>query len=282
MMPAPHATAPADACRVPDVRHRRHLPRHSAPLLATIAACALMAGCATPPTAPVTDASLDRGMGGRVVTLPPTRERIVQIALQEWSLWGRLRAGPGETGREGGGEPAAFEHDPPFTTRVFMYWNSFSDLATARRRVRYPDGSLQPWSAVFVSFVMRSAGVPESVFPPSARHWDYIRHVRSAPASAGFVALDATTTAPQPGDVLCAPRGETARRITRFDQLLGADSLGTYHCDIVVEVGSSALLAIGGNVGNSVTRLRIPLDAGGRAVRTVERPWIALLRPTLP
>ena len=240
---------------------------------------ALLAGCAsTPPR--VTDRA-PGGLGGKVINLPPTAQRIVQIAEQEWTLWGRLAPGAVEPARDPG-SPPALEHDPPFTTRVLLYWNSFSDPATALRRLRYPDGSLQPWSAVFVSFVMRAAGVPERAFPPSARHWDYIRHARMASPAAGVIALDATTTAPQPADLICAPRGDTAGRVTQFDQLLQPDSIGTYHCDIVVAVAGSVAQVIGGNVGNGVARLRIPLDARGRLIRSPDRPWLAVLRTTLP
>ena len=240
---------------------------------------ALLAGCASTP--PRTTERAPAGLGGRVIDLPPTAQRIVQIAEQEWTLWGRLAPGAPEPARDPA-PPPSLAHDPPFTTRVLLYWNSFSDPATALRRLRYPDGSLQPWSAVFVSFVMRAAGVPERAFPASARHWDYNRHARAASPGAGVVALDATTTTPQPSDLICAPRGDTASRVTRFDQLLQADSIGTYHCDIVVAVMGGLVHAIGGNVGNGVARLRIPLDSRGRLVRTADRPWLAVLRTTLP
>jgi hypothetical protein len=277
MMPDPHATATASPHRGGIDRRHRTAPRPGSPLLAAIAACALVAGCATPPTAPVSDTMLDKGLGGRVVTLPSIRERIVQIAEQEWTLWARRGMAAGAATDPG--TPPAFEHDPPYTTRVLLYWNSFSDPATALRRLRYPDGSLQPWSAVFISFVMRSAGVPERAFPPSARHWDYIHHARMAPRGAGVIALDARTHTPRSADLACAPRGDTVRRVSHFDDLLRPDSNGTYHCDIVVDVGNGVAHAIGGNIGNSVTRLRLPLDASGRLLRSAERPWLVLLRP---
>lgn len=278
MMPAPPPSAhlsraESPPCAAPAWPAARRIAA------AIAGAALLLGGCASTP--PSTGEIPPRGLGGQVIDLPRTSQRIVQIAEQEWTLWGRLAPARAEPAR--GTDPApSLEHDPPFTTRVLLYWNSFSDPATALRRLRYPDGSLQPWSAVFVSFVMRGAGVPERAFPPSARHWDYIRHARLAPPGAGVVALDASVTTPQPADVICAPRGDTARRVTQFDHLLNADSLGTYHCDIVVAVGAGAVQAIGGNVGNGVSRLRIPLDARGRLVRTPERPWLAVLRTTLP
>jgi len=274
----PGSAGPAHLARwsgAATTRVRRSGSIRSARLMLASCIVALTAGCATTPPAELPRAP--SGLGGRVVDVPPLRQRIVQIAEQEWTLWGRRGVAAGAVTDPG--VPPAFEHDPPYTTRVLLYWNSFSDPATALRRLRYPDGSLQPWSAVFISFVMRSAGMPERAFPPSARHWDYIHHARTAPRGAGVVALDARSHPPRPADLACAPRGDTIRRVSHFDDLLRTDSKGTYHCDIVVEIGNGVAHAIGGNIANSVTRLRLPLDSSGRLLRSAERPWLVLLRP---
>lgn len=246
---------------------------------ATLAACLALAGCATPVAPPPAPS----GLGGYVVTLPSARQRLVFTALQEWQLWGRVRW---DLAADHYAWPAAVapqrEHTPDFSSRVLLYWQVLHGGEFPAEEAQYRDGSLVAWSAVFISFLMKSAGIGEQRFAGSMLHWHYIKQIVDAPDPQGFEALDAATAAPAVGDLICAPRHETAQRVTRFAQLAEADSRGGYHCDLVVHTGPSRLGAIGGNVRDGVVWSEVPLDAAGRLQPTPQRPWLVVLRNHLP
>jgi hypothetical protein len=220
---------------------------------------------------------------GRTIQIQDPRQRLVTIALQEWALWGRPRIEV--TGRPGDAPAAPFplnEYEPDYTSRVLMYWSVIRGSDFPVKGMLRADGSLQPWSAVFVSFLMHAAGVPRDVFPPSPRHWDYIKHIHDHPDAVGFEALDATLVAPRVGDLICATRSWTSTVVTTFAQLASDDSRGTYHCDLVVSVAPGTLGAIGGNVRDAVTWTDVQLDANGVLRPTASRPWLVVLRNNLP
>ena len=254
--------------------------------MAALAAAALaLGGCAgpgEPPPAP--DALPALGLGGRVVTLPTPRQRLVHLALQEWALWGRPRWDSATDTWEWPAGTAAprREHMADATSRVLLYWQGLRGNAFQAEDAQYPDGSLVAWSAVFISFLMKSAGVPDEVFPGSALHWHYIKAVHDSPSPWGFEALDAACTPAAVGDLICAPREGTAQHVTRFEQLADPASSGGYHCDLVVEVGPTALGAIGGNVRNTVAWTSVPLSPEGLPLPTPQRPWLVVLRNHLP
>ncbi|WP_157271982.1 DUF2272 domain-containing protein [Azohydromonas aeria] len=250
-----------------------------------IAACLFLAGCATPqePDDDGRGSGASFGIGGRTLELPSARQRLLYVARQEWSLWGRGRWDLASDTFEWPNAAPPQEHEPGPASRVLLYWQMFqAGQGFEAGEAQHGDGSLVAWSAVFISFLMKSAGIGEGVFPASALHWDYIRYALDAPNPRGFEALDAAVAPPLAGDLICAPRGETALRVTAFAQLAGADSRGGYHCDLVVEVGAGQLGAIGGNVRNAVTWSRVPLDDNGLLQPTAKRPWIVVLRNHLP
>lgn len=133
-----------------------------------------------------------------------------------------------------------------------------------------------PWSAAFISYLMKTAGFARAEFEFSDSHSDYVRAAIDASAAEAegreathaFRACDAATTTPRAGDLLCATRAGTAGT-TRFDELAAALAARPaplsfpMHCDLVVrsdEAGDGSLEAIGGNVLNSVTLSRMALD----------------------
>ncbi|CAA9319729.1 MAG: hypothetical protein AVDCRST_MAG71-1199 [uncultured Lysobacter sp.] len=166
-----------------------------------------------------------------------------------------------------------------------------------------------PWSAVFVSYVMRQAGVQG--FRASTRHVDYVRDAQLAGSAGPFRLVDPESEAPAPGDLLC---------FTRLpDQAFGHDEFVDWlqrpfsgalamHCDIVVAVDRNHARLIGGNVLHGVTMRMLPVNRSGRfwslAGRTAQAPactpdrpdacdfnrqdWVALLKlnpvsaPTAP
>ena len=209
---------------------------------------------------------------------PAARERMLRIALAEWDDWGRRERAPG-------GIPAAApteadsEADPANFPRVLAYWRALDgdEGAVGRNRRLYAaalsggaDGGAlwrEPaWSAAFVSFVLRGAGVDRREFPPAAAHGTYVdalvRDAERFPALAPFVPREPENYAPRPGDLVCADRGPDP--ISHWRQR-AADGgrFRPMHCDIVVGTGPGFVLAVGGNLGDAVARTRFPADAAG-------------------
>ena len=134
-----------------------------------------------------------------------------------------------------------------------------------------------PWSAAFISYVMKTAGFSGAEFAFSDSHADYVQAAFDAStaeaagqaSSYAFRACDIATTHPRAGDLVCATRAATAG-VATFDALAGAmraRSRGQafpMHCELVVrsdEGGDAKLDSIGGNVVQSVTLSRMTLNA---------------------
>jgi len=244
---------------------------------AWLAALILGAGCAA--VAPPERARAPRLTPADDVTpnfvVPDTRARMVFLARQEWALFGRpvVRADATESTLVFAPDlEATHEVQGPMLTRVLTYWYAVSDQPI----VGY-QGELRPWSAAFIAWLVRSAGVPEDEFPSTVLHWHYIEHALNSGGgndAARFVARDARVYAPKVGDLICAPRGDAfVAEVSDFERLRH----GAYHCDLVVAVRTGELDAIGGNVLDAVSMTRVALDAAGRPVRTAMRPWVVVL-----
>lgn len=121
-----------------------------------------------------------------------------------------------------------------------------------------------PWSAAFVSYVMRMAGVPG--FRASASHFDYVRDARLDPAASPFVFLDPASAAPAAGDMLCYVRNTAqpygyAGLVATIDAGRGRLDM---HCDVVVDVNGGKAYLIGGNVLQAVTMRVLNVNRSGR------------------
>lgn len=198
---------------------------------------------------------------------PSARERILRIAVAEWRDWGAIVL-------DGAASPA----DPPESRtenfpRVLAYWRAVPDEegAIARNRARYREGasglwSEPAWSAAFISYVMRSAGVDSREFPSTAAHSTYVdalvADAARFPAAAPFIPHEPAAYAPRPGDLVCADRSDapiTSWRARTADQ----GRFRPMHCDIVIRARPGHIEAIGGNVQDAVSLLRFPTGPSG-------------------
>ena len=153
--------------------------------------------------------------------------------------------------------------------------------------IKRSSASTLPWSAVFVSSVMKQAGLSPDQFRPAPAHAGYIQAAVDAygrgKAAYAYLPCDPSWIEPRVGDVVCYSRNGSPVR--SFNQVLngveaakGAFSYES-HCDIVSQVARSpkhVVHTIGGNVGDTVTKTERTL-AGGPI--TTGRPiaWIAVL-----
>ncbi len=238
--------------------------------------------------------------GCRSLPLAGARQRIVDIAVQEWAYFGFSIAD--ETAERDGG---------PFSGRSRRSWRSFSwlDVAESARLAQSiagywaitGDGSWilsrqnevwngrgvgarwrDPWSAAFISWVMCESGLgDDNRFDRAIAHHTYIdqaiRARDGAIEDAAYTAYDVGERPIEPGDLLCAARRPTYSSITERRRQLGNGIRS--HCDIVIklEPANERVLAIGGNVRGSVSLKLLPAEytlagtGGAVAVESVGR-----------
>jgi Uncharacterized protein conserved in bacteria (DUF2272) len=171
-----------------------------------------------------------------------------------------------------------------------------------------------PWSAAFISYVIRQAGVSPDAFHFSNAHRDYIYDafaVSAAEVAAHkdgariYRACPLTATRPRPGDLVCnqyepslANAGAAAVRERIRAELAGdaaARSVRRTHCEVVAHIDKQArkLYAISGNVYQAVTARKLNLrhdlrfspaqqgHCGGPGDWTLPPPSAGIPRPAL-
>lgn len=135
-----------------------------------------------------------------------------------------------------------------------------------------------PWSAAFVSYVIRQSGVAANAFKFSNAHRTYIYDAFAASAAeltneAGDRIYRACplTTRPRAGDLMCAQRESALadasdkavreRIRSELDGKLEARSIRRTHCEVVAYIDARArkIYTIGGNVNQAVTVRKLNL-----------------------
>lgn len=224
---------------------------------------------------------------------PAAAERLLRLALAEWREWGAIT-------REAytpspSGSP---ESDPRHFPRLLAYWRAVpvDHGAIPDNRRRYAAAlaggestglwATPFWSAAFISWLFRTAGIDAREFPPSATHALYldalIEDARRFPATAPFLPRDPAEAAPRPGDLLCLDR--SAAPLTHWSQRLAeTGTIRAMHCDLVVATTPDAVEAIGGNVADAVALTRFPAGADGRLLPPPpgHRPMLVIMQSRL-
>jgi hypothetical protein len=140
-----------------------------------------------------------------------------------------------------------------------------------------------PWSAAFVSYVIRQSGVAAGAFQFSNAHRAYIydafatsaAEINKANDGHAYRACPLTSTKPRAGDLLCQQRepaladasDEAVRERIRAE--LGGStaerSVRRTHCEVVAYVDRPArkMYTIGGNVNQAVTARKLNLRKRG-------------------
>lgn len=121
-----------------------------------------------------------------------------------------------------------------------------------------------PWSAAFISWVMREARVPG--FRGSGRHFTYVQAAYRQPATNAFDVIDVAKAKPVVGDLICYVRQSNLFGHEGLLPVLRSGASLDMHCDIVVAVNpdnDSTAYAIGGNVQHGVTMRLLPLNRNG-------------------
>jgi hypothetical protein len=191
---------------------------------------------------------------------PQFAARAVSIATQEWEFFGKQSYDPSGH-RDHAGHT---EGEDGYWQRVGTYWLEGTNTHSVDGR-----NHDMPWSAAFISWVIRKAGAGDR-FRYSTQHSVYIyqgiRDYLRKRAEAGFWTVRLSDEKPGVGDLVCWSRTDGID----YDHQHGGDYPG--HTDIVIGVDVNQMAIIGGNVADSVCRrvLKLndtgfltPIEAGG-------------------
>jgi hypothetical protein len=152
-------------------------------------------------------------------------------------------------------------------TTLRDYWTTGTGSASG-----YDSGS--PWSAAFISWVMRRSGAGGSHFAYSGAHGTYVaaaRTNRTAGNANPFKAFRPSEVALRVGDILVR-RYDTSRP-TDFNQISGRG----YHGDIITSIANGRVEMVGGNVSDSVTRRTSAINSQGKVIDRGET-FVAIVR----
>jgi len=163
------------------------------------------------------------------------------------------------------------EHDPQLARQIQKYW---ADL-----NFSFP-GVNTPWSAVFVSWCIKTAGATPADFKFATAHSRFVNWaIKNALNQTGsFRAYEITAYAPGVGDIIHNNRnGHT------FDyDYAKTHSAYESHSAIVIETGHDSngnyLLTVGGNEGDSVGKKLLRLTTRGLIKQRPNSPYICVIQ----
>jgi hypothetical protein len=170
----------------------------------------------------------------------PLCDEIARVTLEQFNRW-----------RPGGGS-ALVETSPAASPILREYYRvgvgtTVTDLQMQSRSFQ----AAHPWSAAFVSYVMRSAGAG-SAFHYSTAHQTYIRAARrnrlTWNTANPFWAFRAAEVSPRVGDLVCASRSNSG---ATYDNI-GDPQRRATRCDVVTDVQPGRIRVVGGNVDQTV------------------------------
>lgn len=110
--------------------------------------------------------------------------------------------------------------------------------------------SKTPWSAAFISYVMKKAGV---TFGSAASHTQYLNNIKQY---SNWKILDPEETQIQVGDLVVQNRDGNNQKFSN------SPYSGFSHGDIIVEISGNIAYGIGGNVSDTVYKSSIDLRGG--------------------
>lgn len=184
------------------------------------------------------------------ISLPEGRRVLVDVAT---ALWSKFENGRGK------------EFNKPYSKYVGRMWESIGLSLDG-------EDTDVPWSAAFISYCVRQAAEKccvdnphieskYSTFKFSAAHAKYVHDSikRKGDSSSPFHGLKVTECKPQPGDIVC--RGRSGSGVS-YNYASNHDAFKS-HCDIVISVYEDHLVAIGGNVSDSVNPTMYDLTPDG-------------------
>ncbi|WP_318370768.1 DUF2272 domain-containing protein [Enterobacter sp.] len=162
-------------------------------------------------------------------------ERFIQAAIAEWL---RFDKGKGN------------EREAPYYHYVREMWAAIGEPWDGRSR--FDNGDEVPWSAAFISWVVRQAGEAYDNFRFAASHSVYVNNAIKARYTGRtdkpFWGYRINEVKPAPGDIIQKNWPEHHYSFSYAENHSDYNS----HADIVVEVTPDVVRVLGGNVGDTV------------------------------
>jgi hypothetical protein len=197
---------------------------------------------APPPEAPAQEIDTSSAPPGTTDALTANIVRVAKEELARWN-YGRIK-----------------ETDPRSRDVLRDYWKTGTGNVFTAAQIASPSfQAATPWSAAFISWVMRKAGAGGK-FKYSASHSVYTAAAKAnriAQNDSPFKAYRISEVTPRVGDLVCKSRAGSG---ATYDTI--RPGMKT-HCDIVTGAGPDGLEVVGGNVSNSVSKGRVHLDSAG-------------------
>ena len=164
----------------------------------------------------------------------PAIEALLRAAIDEWLRFDKGRAD---------------ERADPYCGYVAEMWAALGEAYDGRSR--FPNGEEVPWSAAFISWVVRKAGSPYEGFKHASAHSVFVHNAIKARMTnrteKPFWGYRITEQAPALGDIIQRNRKDKVS-FSFAENHLHYPS----HSDIVIEVTPDVVRVIGGNVGDTV------------------------------
>lgn len=163
------------------------------------------------------------------------------------------------------------ETQDPLSNQIQRYWDYLG--------FGFP-GVQTPWSAVFISWIMRTAGASIGEFKTSSAHSRFVYWaIKNKKNKTGlFHGYPLNEYPPDVGDIIQNNRGGQNLTFTFAEAHEAYES----HSAIVVERGSDShgefAITIGGNEGDSIGKRRIALDGNGYIIQRAINPYICVIR----
>ena len=197
----------------------RSMARRPLPLFAALLLVAAGSACA-----PQRPAAIVLPVATTPLVYPAaTRNRLMRILDGEWTEWGSRIIDARSAAFDDTEGPVA-EQDPAAFSKVLAYWSAVGwQSYIDRNKIAFNAGSAmslctqeelagdgrdviwgcEPWSAAFISYIMRATGIDQAEFPPAAGHRDYVDALIRASDRWGqratFLAREVAEYAPIPG-----------------------------------------------------------------------------------
>jgi hypothetical protein len=170
---------------------------------------------------------------------PPEREEVEALLRQAIGEWVRF-----EKGR-------ADERSDPYTGYIRDMWAAIGEPYDGRSR--YPNGEEVPWSAAFISWIVRRAGQAYSNFQFASSHSVFVNNAIKARVTSRtdkpYWGYRITEQKPALGDIIQRNRAGNAFSFSYAENHADYAS----HSDVVVEVTPDVVRVIGGNVRDTVS-----------------------------
>ncbi len=165
----------------------------------------------------------------------PEVEALLRAVLDEWLRFDKGRAD---------------EKTDPYYRYVREMWAAIGEPYDGRSR--YPNGEEVPWSAAFISWIVRKAGPAYANFQFAASHSVFVNNAIKARITnrldKPFWGYRITEKKPDLGDII-----QRNRHHGQFTYSYAENhSQYSSHSDVVVEVTPDVVRVVGGNVGDTV------------------------------